>query len=317
MRKALLSIPGKTFLAGEYLALVGGPAFVLCTGPRFQLEVLETPSNQSPFHPASPAGKLYSLNADRLSRVTLKWIDPYQGLGGFGASSAQFALLSGMLQLGDELWGESERVFDWHDMLSSYREIAGQDRSTVPPSGADLVGAIGGGITFFERNRGLTQTFSWPFRDLEFFLFHTSEKLATHEHLKSLKIFETQKFYEAISLVLNGLRSSDSQMFVNGIQKYRDELWKQGWATEKSIKSVSTFEKLKSVRVAKGCGAMGSDVILVVGSRGRGSEIKAQGKDLGLVFMAETLDLAKGLQVDDVIEIDSVEGRAGLEGGTA
>lgn len=292
MKTTHLSIPGKTFLAGEYLALVGGPAFVLCTHPRFELIVSQEPSDRSPFHPESPAGRLFSLHCHRLSSFTLKWKDPYQVRGGFGASSAQFALLSGMLQLGDELWGESERFFDWHEMLSQYRDIA------VSPSGADLVGAVGGGITFFDRNRGHTQTFSWPFQELEFFLFHTGEKLATHEHLRTLKTFETQKFLAATELILNGLQLVDSSSLIAGMKGYRNELWNQGWVTEKSRKAVQAFEKLDSVRVAKGCGAMGSDVVLVIGNKESVLEVKLKGKELDLVFVAGTLDLSQGLQVN-------------------
>lgn len=302
MKKVHLSIPGKTFLAGEYLALVGGPAFILCTEPRFQLMVSQEPTEKSPFHPESPAGRLYSLNRQRLSSVTLKWKDPYLVKGGFGASSAQFGLLSGMLQLGEELWGESERFFDWHEMLSEYRQISAIDKNGISsgpiPSGADLVGAVGGGITFFDRNRGHTQTFSWPFQELEFFLFHTQEKLATHEHLKNLKTFETQKFRDATDLILNGLQLVNSENFLEGLKNFRDELWAQGWSTEKSRKAVSAFEKLNSVRVAKGCGAMGSDVILVIGNKNGAREIKSLGQELDLVFIAGTAELSQGLQVN-------------------
>lgn len=297
MRKATLSLPGKTFLAGEYLALVGGPAFIVCTEPRFQLLVTEGNSSGNPFHPQSPAGKLWDKNADTLSRYQIQFIDPYQGLGGFGASSTQFGLLHSLLQMGDQVFGESQPDLDWHETLKEYRLLAKEEKS-LPPSGADIVGVLLGGIAFFDRNSGHTQRFGWPFQDLQFSIFHTGQKLATHEHLRDLKIFETKHYQAASMQVLKGLSLVQSDTFMSGLKAYRDELVAQQKITPFSQNVVNEFEKLPAVQMAKGCGAMGSDVILVI-HQGHLVDVKALGVKLGLQYIAGEKNLSSGLQTQN------------------
>ncbi len=304
-RKVKLSIPGKTFLAGEYLALLGGPAFILNTDPRFELHVEEVASDlkgiaENPFQPESPAGKLFVRHQEKLQNLKMTFQDPYQGVGGFGASSAQFALLSAVLQLGEEVFGDSERFFDWHQILKEYRELGASGPKAIPPSGADIVGALGGGITYFDRNAGHMQTFAWPFQNYGFALFHTGEKLATHEHLKNLKLFETRTFQDAAIQILQGLAKVEFETFIGGVQTYRNELFQQGWVTVKSKACVEKFETLDFVSAAKACGAMGSDVVLVIyqsDATQNLNQLKEVGLSLGLSFMACTSDISKGISV--------------------
>ena len=76
-----LSVPSKTFLLGEYVALNGGPAIVLCTAPRFELRVEKNSSHAKyeNIHPQSPAGKLIAKNSF-YQKYDLHFIDPYHGL---------------------------------------------------------------------------------------------------------------------------------------------------------------------------------------------------------------------------------------------
>src|SRR4051812_39210067 len=78
-------IPAKTFLIGEYAALVGHSAILLTTTPCFELSL--EPSEKNFIHPESPAG-LWLKKQE--ANIKLTWKDPYQGQGGLGASSAQF-----------------------------------------------------------------------------------------------------------------------------------------------------------------------------------------------------------------------------------
>src|SRR4051812_36096175 len=106
-----LSVPAKTFLVGEYLALSGGPSLVITTLPRFELET-DPQALRNPFAFASPAGKLWE--SDPL-KPKLKFRDPFEEAGGLGASTAQFALLYAALR-------GKESVTNLRDLLSTYRE---------------------------------------------------------------------------------------------------------------------------------------------------------------------------------------------------
>jgi len=291
VKSATLSIAGKTFLAGEYLALSGGPAVVLATDPRFQLKVSEKKSSQNPFHPESPAGRFYWEHQDFFSTYGLEFQDPYKSLGGFGASSAQFALLHAFKQLNDAVFDESERFIDWHEILKDYRKISGKQEN--PPSGADIVGAVSGTVTWFDRNHGKVQTFAWPFQEYDFGLYHTGVKLSTHEHLASLGEFSPDKMASALESVHAGLKAVSFDLFLSGLQDFQDILLEQKLVAEHTEKILSELKKNSDILFAKGCGALGSDVIFVLMKQG----ISAPDEIVRLKKIAGAKDLSPGIKV--------------------
>ncbi len=86
----VFSIPGKTFLAGEYLALYEGPTLVFLSQPYFELSVNKGHGETAGIHKESPAGLFIRKHQEYFANFDLKFIDPYSGRGGFGASTAQF-----------------------------------------------------------------------------------------------------------------------------------------------------------------------------------------------------------------------------------
>jgi mevalonate kinase len=291
VKSARISIAGKTFLAGEYLALRGGPAFVIATDPRFQLEIVEKKSTLNPFHKDSPGGRFYNEHIDFFSKFALSFQDPYKGLGGFCASSAQFALLHALKQLGDQIYTESERFIDWHEMLSDYQKLSLNE--TIPPSGADVVGAVSGAITWFDRAHGKVQTFSWPFQEYEFALYHTGEKLKTHEHLKSLTDFSDQLMAQAVDQIHSGFKNVDFETFLQGLEKFQDELVAQKLVAEKTKKHLFSLKKDADILFAKGCGALGSDVLFVLMQKGKASPSEL----VGLKKIASSQNISLGIKV--------------------
>jgi hypothetical protein len=96
------SSPGKVFLLGEYAVLQGLPALVAAVGPRFSMGVTpRTPASEEDgrgfdgdeFHPQSPVARLIDWAQDlRAPHCRLSFGDSHRGQGGFGGSTAQFAL---------------------------------------------------------------------------------------------------------------------------------------------------------------------------------------------------------------------------------
>jgi mevalonate kinase len=293
MKSFELSIPGKTFVAGEYLALTGQPALVVGTEPRFTLAVTEGAADQNPFHPASPGGQLWSQHQDFFSRFELVFQDPYQ-IGGFGASTAQFALLHGLYQLQEKRYVEAERFYDWHRMLGDYRSLKCEG---APPSGADLIGMVAGRMTWFDRNNGKIQTFGWPFQETEFFLAHTGQKLATHEHLKALGSFETEALKRAMTTIHQGLTQIDFNLFVEGLKAYRGELRSQAKEAAYTGEKVRKLEESPEVIFAKGCGALGSDVIFVLSLKKNSEKTRSLLEQNQLKVIADSSQIAVGLQI--------------------
>jgi mevalonate kinase len=91
--KFRMSAPSKTFLTGEYAVMVGGPALLLNTGPRFKFSADHTGTSEAVITgiPAgSPADTWLKQRAPLLEGWKLSFEDPHGGRGGFGASGAQF-----------------------------------------------------------------------------------------------------------------------------------------------------------------------------------------------------------------------------------
>lgn len=280
-------------MAGEYLALSGGPALVLATEPRFRLHVQEGSQSQSLFHEKSPAGMFWNSKKDFFSQYNLKFQDPYQ-IGGFGASSAQFALLHAFWQVQDEAFGESQRFYDWHQMLADYRN---QPVPGAAPSGADVIGAVSGGITWFDRNNGKIQTFAWPFQEIQFFVAHTGQKLATHEHLRTLGDFQTSGFDKAMQEIHLGLTQVNFDHFLKGLGGYRTALEKQGWVSADTAGKIQNLQKQPEILFVKGCGAMGSDVILALCKLEHSDRVRNLLQAENLKIIADSSNISSGLQI--------------------
>jgi len=299
LTQARISIPGKTFIAGEYLALVGGPALVLATNPRFSLTITARtkPAIEGlNFHPDGPSGKFLSLQSDFFKNWDMSFNDPYS-IGGFGASSAQFALLHLFYQKGQDIFGDGQGQWDLHQMLQDYRQLSSENKG-FPPSGADIVGAVSGGITWFERSQGRVQTFSWPFQEIEFFVLSTGQKVPTHEHLQGLSQIPEVVLSAPMLSLHEALSRLDWSQFLRAMRQYRDALWNQGWCAEHSQKIVKTLENHSEVLLAKGCGALGADVVIVFCEKSKSPSVRALIDKSGLKIVASSSDVSPGIQVE-------------------
>jgi mevalonate kinase len=95
----VFSVPSKTFLAGEYLAVLGGPSLVIATTPRFRLAMKSADDCFVPlrnwskvFHPESPVGlflssylEMYIQQNPALKEMQFQFVDPYQSVGNLSA----------------------------------------------------------------------------------------------------------------------------------------------------------------------------------------------------------------------------------------
>lgn len=299
MKDLVLKVPGKTFFAGEYLALLGGPTLVAATKPQFEIRIrtrnAESHFRAPTFHPLSPAGKLFNSYPDFFEQFSYSWKSPY-GPGGFGASTAEFIALHALLQMRETLWIEQERHFDLHQMLKAYRGFATDPQSRWVPSGADLVAQVRGGINFFENRSGQIQTFAWPFMGLGFAILRTGIKVPTHEHLQTLGDFSAQGLELATEKLSQALRQLDEVQWVEGIHEISQELHRLGFVTEHTQKLLSKIEQLP-VLAAKGCGALGADVIAVFFNKDKTAEVLSALQAMKLDVVAIDKDISPGLSV--------------------
>jgi mevalonate kinase len=259
----VLSVPGKSFLAGEYLALKGGASLIFSSTPRFELVARVGSGRVEGIHPESPAGKLIHADPTFFSKQDLMFLDPHEGRGGWGASTAQFLATFVLNEWRESCELETLKALSISRLLESYWQHA-WDGKGYRPSGADLVAQYKGSLSLFERRTGLVGIYGWTFSDIDFALIPTGRKLATHEHLKVLADFNAEPLEWAMKTLQSALQSGNSQEFVAGIQANAKALTDLGFTTPHAQVLCQQMMEKPGVLAAKGCGALGADVVLVV-----------------------------------------------------
>lgn len=292
-------IPGKTFLVGEYLALAGGPSIVVNTAPLFDFswesEVAEEHSRliRHPFHVDSPAGRWLDRangpisNAGSVSHA-IQFKDPFQGKGGMGASTAEFAgawvfrkwlndptdwkfegsIVSSLEDHREQIapcW-KSDRFGSqrFRDILDDYRE------TTKLGSGADLVSQVAGGVAVWDGRIDEMRRFTWPFQDLAMTLVMTGKKMATHTHLAGLAPLDAAVRSEMGEFVEEAVQSfalADADRLIASVRGVGKVLDENGRLADHSRTLLEELADCSGVRAAKGCGAMGSDVLVILHDR--------------------------------------------------
>lgn len=256
-----LSIPGKTFLMGEYLALSGGPSLVVAALPAFRFDFYVGHSEDL-LHPESPAGLLLQKIKSEIGSLRLEMHDPYHGRGGFGASTAQFLALwlyaralnkkaatDIDAKIAGECWDEYQKLFS----------------GDVKPSGADLVNQMSGGLTAWNAKTRDLLRLDWPFPDLRLHLFKTNHKVKTHEHLQQidLKKIPMERLCDILEVAIQAAKEKNSSQFLRQSILYTEALRDAKLQDEKTIDLMEKISLLPDVLSVRGCGALGADVMVV------------------------------------------------------
>lgn len=247
------SIPAKTFFLGEYAAIAGGPAILLTTTPCFEVSLSNEPGLKG-IHADSPAGRLWAQEAN-LNKGLL-WHDPYNGLGGMGASSAQWlGAYFAQLHL-------QKKEASQDDMLSRYFQCAWQG-SGMRPSGYDVIAQSQMGCVYIHRQEA--HCHPWPFDDLAFILVHTGQKLATHHHLQALTM---PSQIEQLALIVESAKLAfdltNSAGVITAVNAYHQCLLQMELVAAHSLDQIKLLQAHPDVLAIKGCGAMGADVLLLL-----------------------------------------------------
>lgn len=295
-----LSCGGKTFLLGEYYITQHGRALIANTEPRFFLKV--TPKSLSPSSiqdkqntsGKSPAMRFITDNSATFENYELTFKDPYQGLGGLGASTAEFLLsYHAYLKL-------NKQTLDKNKLLETYLHYAWNGVGTAP-SAADLFAQSCGNLTYVNRDNLDITPYEWPFADLAFHLIHTHNKLATHEHLTKVSKIETAIFSKIVDSAMSALHSKCSTSFCEAINNYQTELKTQGLSSQHSQTLIKKFQAESQVLAAKGCGAMGSDIILLLTAPEKMKKIKQLCHKLNLTYIASKQNLTDGIHLEETV----------------
>lgn len=239
-----LSVPGKFFLSGEYAALKGFPTITVAMQPSFQLK---SSQKELQFHKDSPAGKIAK------TKIMGQLMDPYDGIGGMGLSTAEF-----LIQDFFNLKGQSESTLEtW----KKYRQLFLNQHNI--PSGVDLITQLEGGYVVTDMNKNEIHKSEWPFDGYGWGLGITGFKIKTHDHLQQDLSRLDWKKAEDLSIGLKDhFMNKNPDAFQYTLKKWRQFLLDSNLEAETTTQLIRKISH--HVLVAKGCGAMGSDTLFFI-----------------------------------------------------
>ena len=239
-----LKIPGKIFIAGEYAALKGLPALTVAVRPCFTFEAGGEQSTAA-FHPDSPAGL---MNKD----LAGDFFDPYNRIGGMGRSTAEFlAAASGKIDI-HQTWS----------LWKTYRTLLATEHNT--PSGVDLLTQLKGGYCVTKTAAEFLESKAWPFPNLDWLALITGNKVKTHEHLAKPLTLDWRQVEQLNENIVSAFTSKNEEAFVAALRQWRAFLLQNNLEVPATSELVDFFCEIPGVVAAKGCGALGSDVVFVL-----------------------------------------------------
>lgn len=250
----MIRIPSKTFLLGEYIVLKGGPAIVLTHGPFFKAEA-QAKSLKAPFNAASPAAQI--AKRLRFDASTVLFTDPHQGQGGFGGSSAEFLAVVAQ----DQTKTSFKEAECW-----KARELY---LSVASGSGVDvLVQAFGSGegdlLVAIDLEGKKLKPLNIPSLNAELRLLRTGQKVLTHEHVKKVEPPHPDDLAPLVQKAESAFFKKDKKLFAEAMNGYGDAMAAAGLLAAHSAAAVKDARELPGLLAAKGCGAMGADVIALL-----------------------------------------------------
>jgi mevalonate kinase len=289
-----VSIPSKTFILGEYLATQGEPCLIANTKPDFKLYL--TPNNNvnhQGIAAHSPAGQYAQKLAHIFNEFQVCFQDPHQQPGGFGASSAQFLALYAIYQ------HFINQNIEPHKLLQSYWRCYCQKQG-LKPSGADVVAQFMGHLSYIDRNQNRFCNLLWPFEDINFYLLRTPNKVNTHLHLRTAPPFNHLPLKNIMQAAWQALHNKDSQQMVACINDYYQALLQQQLVDPSSETLIATLMQQPWIQAAKGCGALGADVLLVITAPEYEAKLRHLASQLSLNLIASNEQLSAGITLQEI-----------------
>lgn len=290
--KLTLSAPSKTFLTGEYAVLAQGPALVLCTHPRFELNVTHGEGKVTGIPARSPSAKWIEQRRPLLAKYDVEFVDPYQGAGGFGASGAQFLMVHALTTF---LQSSFERTLsgpDLKDLWSDYQTL-----SSGIGSGADLLAQSCGGVAHVEMGTLTTHAREWPYPELAWSVVRTQQKIPTHEHLQNLDRAVLSLLVTPARECVESFGQSPPEVFISKLKSFTSRLAEMNLQAAHSQSLMKLLDTQDWCLLAKGCGALGADTVLFFYPVDARERVSAFVKKTSLQVVTGSTALSGGLEV--------------------
>ena len=255
------------------------------------------------FHPESPAGReLKNYKDAPSSGLSFKFEDPHNLKGGFGRSTAEWIaayvyknnltnhdfLTKGFMA---SAWLDYQSQFQDYDNKPSGYDLMAQLKNTnviktTDTSNADLQNSVC--LIASEDSAPEFLKCSELNLKLNILIYKTQIKVKTHEHLESLDFKNLDSLKDLSLVVTKSFLNKNTDEFLLNLKNFDTQLAKLNYKSKESLKMTQALQSLDSVRYARGCGALGADV-LVVFYEGQNSLIlqKKIQQEFDLIFIAD------------------------------
>jgi mevalonate kinase len=314
-----VSVPSKTFLTGEYLSLLDGPAILLNTQPRFHNK-FELNTEKEYYYNAiedetNPLHHYWNENEDFLADFDSKFMDPFYGKGGFGASSAHWATFyafvnqyhPSMSLFFDKTKNENDftKNIDFTFVENFLKKYRSYSKSNFPPSGYDVISQWIGKVAYIDVQNKILKKFDWPFNGLSFVLIKSNEKIATHEHLKNLGKDQIPEklLRECVAKNLKAFETKSQALLIEGIYDNFEILRDAKLVAPEALKTLDKLHNHEYVLAAKGCGALGADVFCVLIKTENLPQFVSYGASENMNLIADERSLSHGIEVTTDFEV--------------
>ena len=287
-----LSAPGKTFLMGEYAVLARGPALVLNTAPRFELRVTAGAGAVRGIPDGAPAARWLKARAPLLESYDLEFRDPYAGAGGLGASGAQFLLVHTLTTFLQHAFSRTLDGPMLADVWSDYQTLTDHQGS-----GADLLAQAVGGVAALDLGLTTAVARAWPYPDLGWTLARTHQKVSTHEHLRTLDRAALTLLVRPAQECAAAFGTAPAEVFLSQLREFTEQLIALKLRAAPTANLVERLDAEPWCVFAKGCGALGADVVLIIHPTGERERVKQYLRKQSLLMLATDADLSHGLEV--------------------
>ena len=276
-----LAVPGKTYLVGEYSVLLGGSALGLATRPCFEIDYSVSTEISNPpaimeFHVDSPASRyLKKYN----KTVSAYFKDPYL-CGGFGRSTAEY-------------WAVV--VPDLININHEFYEVLKEYKSLHEGSGIDLAFQYFGNVCLADPTIQFYQNFKWHFENIDFYIISTGLKVATHEHLKTIDLKSLHELPILSNRITQVFAENKEFEFLSLMKQWCALLEAHQLTHPNSLKMKHHLESFVSIKLAKPCGALGADVIIVFFAKSHKTSVHNFLLENKYQIQAHSSDLVEGV----------------------
>lgn len=256
------TFPSKTYAIGEYILIHQGPALIITTPPFFQVSE-QNNAQGCPFHPKSPAGRYWQAHPDLHHRhfAVEQPLAPYTGLG---ASGAEFMAC----------WASQNQLAHWtpeaaHACWKDYQDLISNEPCS--PSGSDVLAQGLRGMVHIDYQRAQGQSLGWTCPNLGYVLWHQHRHLATHEHIAALgERFESLRHSPLAALMrqqaeegCQAWQAGHDGRWLEALNGFAWGLEAMGFVADHTRTLLNQIRRWPETLVAKGCGAMGAETLMI------------------------------------------------------